>query len=162
MENLEIKTPIRLVPENGKLAVRVIGKDGDEHGLIMGTDFEESDIQAVMNFAEEVYKIGYNDGKLLQSIVQKSSIFIAVIAMNIEDFLNWKKENNHIPVGKNKFHTQKRYTIGNTSYICIVKPQDCRGWAFNEIIETSNASLNSNYTTIIECIKHCLKTSNKI
>ena len=160
MENLEIKTPVKLVSEDGKLVVRVTGKNDTMFGLKMGTDFESSDIQAVMGFAEEVYEIGYSDGNSLQ-FQSKERKFIAVIAKNVDDFLEWKKENKHIPTSKDK-NTVKRYTIGDTTYIRIVKPHDCISCALNEIKETSSAHLNPNYHKILEYVKPCLKISNKI
>jgi hypothetical protein len=54
-----LEPPIKLVIERGKYIVRVYGKNNNDMGLAMGTDFEAEDIAAVMNFTKEVYKMAY-------------------------------------------------------------------------------------------------------
>jgi hypothetical protein len=57
-----LEPPVKLVPENGKLVVRVHGRNNNDVGLRMGTDFEASDIQAVLEFAKEIYKLAFAEG----------------------------------------------------------------------------------------------------
>jgi hypothetical protein len=154
----KMKIPIELIAENGKLVVRVTGKNGNIAGLKMGTDFEESDIQAAFGFANEVYKIGFADANVdtIDSEEQKPTIFIGVIAKNIEDFLNWKEENKHIATQANK-DTVRIYTVGNTTYVCLSKPNHCKSYSFDEFKETATAYLNADYHKILEYVKPCLK-----
>jgi hypothetical protein len=55
-----LEPPIKLVIEKSKYVVRVYGKKNNDVGLRMGTDFEAEDINAVLEFAKELYKLAYS------------------------------------------------------------------------------------------------------
>lgn len=57
-----IDPPVKLVFERGKCVVKVYSKNGNDMGLRMGTDFETEDINAVISFTKEVYKMAYAQG----------------------------------------------------------------------------------------------------
>jgi len=62
--------------------------------------------------------------------------YVGVIAKSIDDFLEWRKEENHQPLLP---HTKRKYVIDSTIYFCLSHPTHCNSMQFDEIVETSNA-----------------------
>ena len=74
---------------------------------------------------------------------------IAVVAHDVQDFLNWKHKRRHKETG-----TIRRYKRGNTEYICMTKPEDSHGYCIDKVIETSNAYLNPKIQQIMQAISY--------
>jgi len=157
---ITMKSPVELIPEDGKLIVRVTGKNGNYVGIQMGTDFETKDIRTVMNFAEEVYKMGFSDAA--QSIMNipklEQPMFVGVVCRDTEDFLLWKKENKLIATGRD---TRRKFVVGNIMYICITKPEDTHGYTFDDLKLTGLSDLNVDFAEILQHTEPALKLHDR-
>ncbi len=81
---------------------------------------------------------------------------IAVISYDVQDFLNWRKEN--IDDSSISRDTQRRITVNNKIYYCISRPEHLCSLDIDEVIETESAKSNKHYDKIIEYIKPIIKS----
>jgi hypothetical protein len=86
--------------------------------------------------------------------VSKPSQKIGVIALSVNDFLAWKKENLLIESGPSR----KNYFISdNKTYYCVSTIDGMCGYTFDNVIETENANKNKNYELIKAGTTVCIK-----
>ena len=84
----------------------------------------------------------------------------AIICNTTEDFEMWSIIKKHKPSAR---RSRRDYTYKGNRYICIISPENCRGYVFDEIIETDSAYLNKRYVNIVDSAKMCLvSVLNKI
>lgn len=93
-------------------------------------------------------------------IGDKSKRYVGVICWTIEDFLNWKKEQGFDKL--NPSHVAKKFSIGDTFYVCLTKPEHACGYAFDNVIQTNNARHNKNINTIIDYCMVGLKAGGTV
>lgn len=82
---------------------------------------------------------------------------IAVVAHTVNDFLDWKRRRNHIKYSG----TKRKYTRGNSTYVCITKPCDVRGYTIDKVIETEQAYLNPKIVDIMTVIQPNIRPQKK-
>jgi hypothetical protein len=89
----------------------------------------------------EIFKKWYNnpDRNNINSCV------IAVISLDVEDFISWKDSSGFKPVEVNN---KKKFKIGDVTYYCISGLCDLCSLTINEVIETENANGNEHYDEI--------------
>jgi hypothetical protein len=79
---------------------------------------------------------------------------VGVIAFNIEDFRNWRREKKHRPYTHQD--TERKYVYRNKRYVCLTHKMDSLGYTFDEIIDTPRACMNKEYNEILEFAKNAL------
>jgi len=89
--------------------------------------------------------------------VQKRIKVVGVIALNTEDFLQWKLAKKHRPTRKAR-NTQRDYTYRGKRYICFTRKTHCCGCTLDEIVETQRAYMNPEYNEIWESARPALIT----
>ncbi len=88
---------------------------------------------------------------LLASKVRKKYKTIGVISYNIQDFIEWKKQQK--PQKVNFGATERIYIYRNKRYICLTEKNNVRGFNYDDIIETAQAYLNPDYDEIVGLTK---------
>ena len=78
---------------------------------------------------------------------------VAVISSCVADFLNWREDNLYTT----EIGTKEKIRIDDTLYILVSKTEHVCSKSFDEVIETENASSNSEYDKIKEIIKGNIK-----
>jgi hypothetical protein len=78
---------------------------------------------------------------------QKKGIIVGVIVYDLKDFELWKSE-QYFDSSLLWEEKQDRFIYDNKKYKLIRSLNDCRGWQFDEIIETDMAVHNREYEKI--------------
>jgi len=79
---------------------------------------------------------------------------IAVVAHTVNDFLDWKRKRNHFKYSG----TKRRYTRGNTEYVCMTVPHHAHGYSIDKVIETQQAYLNPKIGDIMQVLNVCMRS----
>jgi hypothetical protein len=147
-----LNAPVEIIPENGKFIVRVKGKY-DNVDMIMGSGYSPNELAEMKYFAERVYKLGFSDSALQVMNVKEEKKCFGVIATSTLMFLKWKKEQGH-ETGPS---AARKYSYNGDMYVCLIKPEHCCGYTFDELIEIYDAYNNPDYERIKEMCKPTMK-----
>jgi hypothetical protein len=99
-------------------------------------------------------KKGYINRKFkLVEVLEEPIKKVAVISLNIDDFLEFKATLSNVKKGDRK----NRFTVDNTDYLYIKPIDGTCGHTFDDVIETEKAKLNENYNNIKAAIIVALK-----
>jgi len=82
--------------------------------------------------------------------------YVGVISHTIDRFKDWKIEEGFVEIHKGD--TQRRFTVGDTTYICITRPEHVCGYAFDEVTRSDGAWRNKDFDKIVE---YCRVAMNK-
>lgn len=103
-----------------------------------------------------------NNGKIIKLNLSEVNILpdkhIAVISLNKEDFLKWKRDEGF---GDEAGDRVNRFKRDDKIYLRIAHETDLRGWCFDKIMETPYANKNKHYNEIITYSKITLKSNYK-
>lgn len=111
---------------------------------------------ACLDDVNAVIKQLMDERKATQKLKIKTIKIIGIVAYNIEDFQNWRKEKKHRPYTHQD--TERKYTYRNKIYVCLTQKIHVCGYTFDEIIETPRAHRNPEYYDILRHAKSVLKT----
>lgn len=150
-----LNAPVEIIPKDGKFIIRVKG-ELNTVDMIMGSGFNSNELAEMKYFAEQVYKLGISDSSLkVMNIPKETKKCFGVITTSMSMFLKWKKEQGH-ETGPN---AARKYCYDGDMYICLTKPENCCGYAFDELIEVQDAHNNPNYEKIKEYVNIKIKKS---
>ena len=80
---------------------------------------------------------------------------VAVICLDTEDFLQWKKEGKSFP---KEYSSYNKFTDGDCMYHRVSRIDHLCSIPVNRIVETKYAKQNKEYLNIMEVVKSNLKT----